>query len=249
MPRILVLVALLLPASALAFDHSAWDKVLKEYVDDRGFVDYQKLADNRSLFDQYIAMIETEGPSSTPDQFSNEDEELAYYINAYNALVFKGVLSRGPETQSVWRGLISGFNFFTLMDIKVDGRETNLKSLENDIIRARYEDPRIHAAINCASISCPRLPREAFTGPQLQAQLDAAIREFVNTPTHVRLEGDTVFLSKIFKWFEEDFVSGVTAETDAQAVIRYINQFRHDELPLDAAVRYLDYDKGINAQN
>lgn len=242
------------PFSASAsdsFDHSPWSTILAKYVDERGMVDYQGLHADRQEFDAYIASIESVSPISHPDQFQDQADELAFYINAYNAQVFRGVLNRGPEQKSVWRGLISGYNFFVKMKIKVGGETTNLKKLEDDIIRARYKDPRIHAAINCASISCPRLIQNAFTAAELDTQLDQVMREFVNSELHVQLDSNTnsVKVSKIFDWFKEDFLNYETSEGNlSPTLLDYINRYRDTEIPEEYKLGFLKYDKGINDQ-
>lgn len=236
---------------AESFDHSDWTAVLGEVVDPQGMVNYQQLNQNRVLFDRYVQRIETVSPDSNPEQFSTEAEQLAYYLNAYNALVFKGVLARGPEKKSVWRGLISGYNFFVKMDIKVGGTKTNLKKLEDDIIRERFKDPRIHAAINCASISCPRLPQTAFTAAELEQQLNEVMQGFVNSDAHVQADQNrrTVKVSKIFKWFEDDFLNYERANGNLQPkLIHYINAYRSQPIPLDFKLEFLPYNKNINQQ-
>ena len=234
-----------------AFSHQDWTEVLQRFVDERGRVDYQGLARNRESFDRYIAAVERTGPATDPELFPSRDHELAYYINAYNALVFKGVLSRGPETKSVWSGgLISGYGFFVGMDITIEGRRTHLKPLEDKVIRDRFEDPRVHAALNCASLGCPRLPRRAFEAEGLDAALDAAMTEFVIDPLNCEIDRQrqVVKLSKIFDWFAEDFV-GSRENRDA-ALIEYINRFRPeaDRIPTGYSVKFSKYDKRINAQ-
>ncbi len=248
-----VLLLIVSPASwpLERFSHDDWRVVLQACVDDHGLVDYHGLAGDRERFDRYVARIAIEGPESNPSLFPTEDDELAYYINAYNALVFQGVLDRGPEEESVWSGLISGFGFFQWMKVRVDGKTMSLDDLEDEIIRKKYRDPRIHAAINCASISCPRLPREPFTGPELDRQLDAAIREFVMSTNHVRVRNDSVEISRIFDWFEADFLDFEERQGTRNAVILdYINRYRpvEDRIDRDLAVRYIPYDKRINKQ-
>ncbi len=243
--------ALLVPAVAngeSSFSHEAWRSVLEEFVTDDGMVDYDALSQNREDLDSYIYQVETTGPTTAPDQFPTDDHALAYYINAYNAVVVSGVLARGPEKKSVWRGLISGLSFFELMDITVDGRTTSLRDLEDDIIRGRFHDPRIHAAINCASMSCPRLQKLPFTGPLLQSQLDGAMGEFVNDPAHVRQEARTIYLSRIFDWFRADFKDQEEHLGAPGSLIGYINRFREKALDPGLRVRFLAYDKGINAR-
>ncbi len=236
------------------FAHDIWGKVLEEFVDERGFVDYQRLARNRTDLDAYLDLVRRISPDSDPDLFPTRDHELAYWINAYNAQVFLGVLDRGPETESVWTGgLISGRAFFVVRDIVVGGEETNLKDLEDDIIRARYRDPRIHAAINCASISCPRLPRQPFTGPELDAQLDSAMTEFVTRKSNVEVlaQSREVRLNKIFDWFEDDFLDYEQRQGSADPrILDYVNRYRPQGARIDPSfdVEFIPYDKGINAQ-
>jgi hypothetical protein len=246
--------------SAFAAEDSVdqiWTQTLERYVDDKGFVDYDSLKKNRAEFDQYIVKIQTTGPDSTPEHYGSVYSQLAYYINAYNAMVFKGVIDRGPEKESVWKGWVSGLNFFVRMDIVVDGKKTNLKKLEDKVVRAQFKDPRIHAALNCASISCPRLINEPYMAEKLDQQLDDAMREFLNSNMHVRVntEKQSVSLSKIFDWYESDFIDfeteqGVTAGSKKSHLLGFVNRYRDSksQIPTDYKVRNLDYDKGINAQ-
>jgi hypothetical protein len=249
---------LALPAAAAdTFSHDEWTQVLRRFVDDRGNVDYQALARDRVLLDRYVARLGQVGPRTRPQLFPDRRHRLAYYVNAYNALVFAGVLARGPETETVWTGgLIPGENgiaFFSGMDVRLDGEVTNLKELEDDVIRAGFQDPRIHAALNCASRSCPRLPQEAFTGERLDAQLDAAMREFVAQRRNVAVDprARTVTLSKIFDWFADDFLAFERGQGNTRpTVVDYVNRYRHanGKVPPDYDVRFADYDKRLNAQ-
>lgn len=233
--------------------HAAWTEVLQRFVDDRGLVDYVGLAADRETFDRYVRSVETISPRSHPELFPTREAALAYYVNAYNALVFKGVLARGPEDRSVWRGLVSGFTFFVAMRVEVGGEKTSLKALEDNVIRGEFEDPRIHAALNCASIGCPRLPREAFDPEKLDAQLDQAMTEFVSDSRHVRIEAEskTVFLSKIFDWFSDDFLSEEKWRGASDPnVLDYVNRYREPgaQIPRSYKITFPDYDKAINKQ-
>lgn len=255
----LTLVALLLvlaqaqPASSEPF-HARWSAVLSRFVDDRGRVDYAGLARDRRDLDAYLRRLSTEGPRSTPPSFAGRDDRLAYYLNAYNALVFDGVLRRGPERESVWKGgLISGYSFFVGTKHRLDGGEVSLKRLEDETIRKGFRDPRIHAALNCASLGCPRLPREAFPTQGLDGVLDAAMTEFVGEERNVRVDASarTVFLSKIFDWFEDDFLDFERSRGASRpSLVSYVDRYRKGRPPLDPTyrVRFLEYDKGINSR-
>ena len=156
-------------------------------MDERGTVDYAALAGGPAALDRFLAAVARTSPDAEPLRSSRRaTDRLAYYLNAYNAWVFRGVLARGPEKESVWKGgLVSGYSFFVGMDILLGGVKTNLKKLEDKTIRATFADPRIHAALNCASRGCPRLPRKAFEPATLDAELDAAMREFVSEERNV----------------------------------------------------------------
>lgn len=263
MNRILILIAL--AASGLAprlgadpgnesFSHDDWNAVADEFVDDQGLVDYASLAGGRELLDRYLQDIETTGPESQPDLFATRNDKLAYYINAYNALVFKGVLDLPAGIETVWGKSKSGYGFFVKTKFELDGRRTNLRKLENEIVRARFEDPRIHAALNCASLGCPRLPRHAFDPDELDAQLDLEMTEFANESRNceVDLAAGTVRLSKIFDWFRSDFEDYATPEGEAAGdLITYLNRYRPAEarIPDDLAIEFLKYDKRINRQS
>ncbi len=243
--------------AAEKIDHQIWQGILQQYVDNEGLVNYQALSKNREAFDQYVGVIETVSPATNPELFPSSAAELAYYINSYNVMVFNGVLDRGPEAQSVWRGLISGLNFFVRMDIIIGGEETNLKELEDDVIRDRYKDPRIHAALNCASIGCPRLIREPYEANKLEQQLDAAMIEFLNDPIHVSPDHNKqrVGLSKIFDWYESDFLDYETTQDNASGstdsrLIDFVNRYRPvaAQIPNTYDVYILEYDKRINSQ-
>lgn len=234
------------------FSHDDWSRVLERFVDDRGYVDYQGLARDRADLDRYLTAIEATSPKSSPQLFPDQKHELAYWINAYNALVFRGVLDRGPETESVWTGgLISGRAFFVKMPIVVGGEKLNLKTLEDDWIRAEYQDPRVHAALNCASKGCPRLPRQPFLGDELDEQLDQAMRFFVAEKRNVAVDSDgALILSKIFDWFENDFLDDQRRRGDEPSIVAYINRYRASgqKLSPTRSIEYRPYDKSLNQQ-
>lgn len=239
-------------ADVAPFSHGGWTATLRRFVDDQGFVNYKALATNRTTFDRYIQTIEETSPATHPELFPTRGDALAYYLNAYNALVFKGVLGRGPEERSVWRGLVSGLNFFVLMKVTVGGERMSLKHLEDSLIRRQFFDPRVHAALNCASVSCPRLPQQAFEGAGLEAQLDKAMSDFVNDARHVRIDGDrrVVWLSKIFDWYEDDFLALERDRGNPDPhILDYINRYRIGAFVSEHfRVKFLPYDKSINQQ-
>ena len=235
------------------FDYSDWSQVLEERVDDQGLVDYAGMSEDRAALDRFLETLRASGPTSTPELFPERNDQLAYLINAYNALVFDGVLGLGAKADTVWGFTGTGYGFFVRMKVELDQRTTNLKKLEDDDIREAFGDPRIHAALNCASVGCPRLPREPFLPETLDEQLDAAMREFVGDVRHceVDLEAGTVSLSKIFDWFKSDFTSWLATQGQPDGdLIDYVNLYRAEgeEIPDGLEVRFSKYDKGLNRQ-
>jgi hypothetical protein len=249
---LLVSLALAAPASAAEpFSHADWTRLLTAHVDDRGLVDYSGFAGDRAALDAYVGQLASTSPDSDPGAFPTPQHALAYWINAYNALVIRGVLDRGLDTPSVWGDGLLGIGFFTVERGVLGGRTFSLKEIEDDIVRDRFADPRIHAALNCASISCPRLPRVAFEGETLDASLDAVMREFVGEERNcaVDMAEGTVTLSKIFDWFEDDFLASERKTGSADpSVLGYVNRYRAPEaaVPTSFRVDYRPYDQGLN---
>ena len=230
-------------AAVGAFDHAAWDKLLKLRVNAIGEVDYAAMKTARQELDAYVASLAGASPDSRKDLFPDRPAELAYWLNAYNALVVKGVVD-GYPTGSV-RDLGFLYGFFRRDDYTLGGKKVSLRSLENDIIRKRYQDPRIHFAIVCASISCPRLDREAFTGPALSAQLDRLTRAAMaeNRNVAINAAAKTVTLTALFKWYAGDFGPAL------DYVRRYSTPERVkllDALGPHPRLEFFDYDWSIN---
>ena len=242
-------IALLAVASPGAtFDHSTWDRVVKTYVNDIGEVDYAAIKSNRKDLDQYIAQLGEASPVNRRELFPSRQHELAYWINAYNAFVTRGVVYAYP-TKSV-RDLGFLYGFFRRKDYTAGGEKISLLHLEDDILRKQYRDPRIHFAIVCASLSCPFLPREAFTGDNLEAQLDRAARLYINqrrnfTPHASRNE---ITLGAVYglRDYVQDF------EATGVKLLDYVRRYLSDEnrRALDALknpkIKFYDYDWAIN---
>ncbi|HRC84402.1 MAG TPA: DUF547 domain-containing protein [Thermoanaerobaculia bacterium] len=240
-------------AQSQGFSHQDWNSVVSKYVDARGRVNYQGLSQDRSALDRYVAAVEKTSPRSNPELFPTRNDSLAYYLNAYNAMVFKGVLARWPDVESVWYPFGTGLGFFVNMDIKVGGQVTNLKRLEDDIVRGEFKDPRVHAALNCASLGCPILPQKAFEPATLDADLDAGMRGFVAETRNCAVDpgAKSVRLSKIFDWFAADFLGFERRMGNTNPkILDYLNRYRaaNAQIPREYSVGYFDYDKSLNKQ-
>ncbi len=195
--------------AAGGFDYSWWNTSLGRWV--RGErVDYIAVRADVEELRRFIATLGSVGPRTTPERFTTDADRLSYYINAYNALVLFAVVDNWPiDTVHDVRGWLdprAGFGFFYGLRLPLDGGETNLYDLENEDIRG-FLDARIHAAINCASKSCPALMPYAFEPARLDEQLDAVTRAFCSNPVHVRVdhEAEEIQLSAIFDWYKPDF--------------------------------------------
>lgn len=244
------------------FDWAPWTSVLAEHVGEDGEVAWSALAANDQGLRDLAETLATAGPKTTPERFPTEADELAYFINAYNVLIALGVVHHWPITSvhdvSHWLSPRRGFGFFYAQRFVLDGRDLNLYGLENEILIEGYEDARVHAAINCASASCPRLRPAAFTGDALDAQLDEASREFASRPPFVEVDADAreVRLSMIFQWYADDF------ERDAERlgydahVLPWIAHYAEDEVATairraheeDWAIAWVPYDWSLNGR-
>ena len=210
---LLILCAVQLPVKACPFDHGDWSRLLAEHVavtkDGRASrVDYRGMQFHEAKLDQYLDALS----DVNQERFDNwpDAEQLAFLINAYNAWTVKLILGEYPDLNSI-RDL-GGFlrspwkrSFIPLL-----GQELSLDDIEHGLIRdaERYREPRIHFAVNCASIGCPALRAEAYTGAQLTQQLREQTEAFLADRTRNRVSDGTLQLSRIFKWYGDDFARG-----------------------------------------
>ncbi len=188
-------------------DHSVFDGLLAKHVkpiDGSSQVDYDGFAADRSILKTYIASL---AKVSRPEFDAWPlDHQLAFLINAYNANTIELILTRYPDIKSI-RNIKSPWKqkFVSLFGDKV-----SLDNIEHDMIRGsdRYNDPRIHFAVNCASIGCPPLLNAAFVGEKLEKQLEDSTRKFLNDQSRNYWDGDVLYVSNIFKWYRKDFGKG-----------------------------------------
>ena len=225
---------------AAAPPNTAWARVLERFVDDRGRVNFEALARDRADLDQFVSYLYDVGPNNQPDRFPGTAQVLAYHLNAYNALAMYKVIAVGiPDTLAGLRKV----SFFALGKVQVGGEPISLYSYENDVIRP-LGDPRVHVALNCMSVGCPRLPREPFLPERLEQQLEREARLFFNEPRNVTVDADRriVRLSEILKFYPEDFLRV------APSLIDYVNRYHAVPIPADYKIEYIPYDWTINRQ-
>ncbi|HYZ87570.1 MAG TPA: DUF547 domain-containing protein [Bryobacteraceae bacterium] len=250
----LAFLSLLVPAflNAASFDHSLWDRVLKASVNDIGEVDYAKLKGNADL-ERYVGMIEKSSPGNEPKLFPSKADELAYYINAYNALVMSAVVKKYP-VKSIGASLLSRGSFFRFTKHTVGGEKINLEDLENKVLRSpKYAEPRIHFAIVCASLSCPELSRDAYTAANLEQQLEFQARQYFAETRNLSADpkSNTVTLPAIMDWYKADF-EAFEKNSGKQALLAYALRYATPQKRAAAEglksprIVFRDYDWSIN---
>lgn len=221
-------------SNALPIDHSDFDELLKKYVAENGDVDYKGFLENKTQFEGYLEKLSNNHPN---DKNWPPADQLAYWINAYNAFTLKLILDKYP-IESI-KDLKSGIPFVnTVWDIKfinIEKSTYDLNNIEHGIIRKQFDDPRIHFAVNCASYSCPRLRAEAYTANRLEEQLADQAKYFVNNKSKNIISENQVSLSKLFLWYSGDF------KQDGKEVLDFINKYSDVKINKDAKVKYLDY--------
>lgn len=238
------------------FDHSHWDQVLKKFVTETGQVDYAALRADSVDLDAYVAQLAEASPFSHPGLFSSRDSQLAYWINAYNALVIKGVTEEWPIKSVLDIGFLP-HSFFWRKKFVVGGKKYTLNNIEKDFLLKRLSEPRVHFALVCASNSCPSLRRAAYTPENTEHLLEVGARAFVNDPRHVRIEvgRNRVTLSKIFDWYKGDFEKYAHAQGSAggeNALLDFLRIYADEPTwqALDALddpkIDHFDYDWGLN---
>lgn len=236
-----------------AFDHSAFNEVLQEYVNEQGMVDYARLKESGDL-DVYLQQLAQTDPSSL-----DESEQLAFWINAYNAQTIKLILDNYP-VESIRRITpvsvpgtsvnIPGVNDpFDLEFATIGGETYSLNDIEHGTIREEFDEPRIHFALVCAAMSCPKLRREAYTGAELDAQLEDQTTTFLHNEAKNQIPADdeTIRLSKIFDWFGGDFGSS-KAERQAFLAPFFEGDVRQKLEEGTYDIKFVDYDWTLNDQ-
>ena len=216
--------------------HALFDNALRRHVKD-GLVNYEAIAKDKD-FQAFLSWLDEVDVSS----FKSRNDEMAFWINAYNALAIKGVVDNYPLEK-----VIDVAGFFNEQKHPVAGRNLTLDQLEKGTIFKRFSEPRLHFVLVCAAISCPNLPAEAYTGETLAQRIDEVTRSFLNNLDQNRLDKKTktFYLSRIFDWYRRDFVQDDTDLLDF--VTPYLDEEKQAFLSEnDVTIAYLDYDWTLN---
>ena len=219
--------------------HQTWDALLQQHVDDQGAVDYKGFLQDSTRLQTYLKTLSDHPPAED----WTRAERLAYWINAYNAFTVQLIVQHYPlksiqelhpkpyipMVNSVWHR-----KFF-----QIGGQPMTLNAIEHKILRVKFDEPRIHFAIVCASASCPQLLNRAYLPDQLDNQLDSQTRAFLADSKRNRIQADQLELSRIFSWFRGDFTKKGTLQA-------FINQYTDVEVDKNAKISFLKYDWSLN---
>jgi hypothetical protein len=240
---------------AAHFSYDEYDRLTRVYSNEHG-VNYSGLKKEISALKDFIDQLAAVSPENKPEWFPSEDERKRYYLTAYNAYILFYAVSGYPDKHGLW----SRLGLFKDKDIILGGRELTLNDLEHNIIRKDFFDPRIHFALNCGARSCPPLKTGVIPRNSTGNELEEATRRFINDPANVRFDESnlTLYLSKIFDWFEGDFLNylrvkrGLAAPHIAQYVGLYLKGSSAQTLAqvpaIALTIKYLDYDKDLNEE-
>ncbi len=252
---------------AAHFDYHGYGAVLTGYVDDAGMVYYKGLKAERKRLDGFIESLE-QVKRDDYDEWGQE-EKIAFWVNTYNGLTLKAIVDHYPIKSSFFKSLTYPKNSIRQIDgvwdklkFNVMGKPVTLDHIEHNILRKQFDEPRIHVALVCAAMGCPALRNEPYTGAKLSKQLDDQAKVFMADGAKFRIDTDKGiwYLSSIFKWFTDDFVSqygkdglyGVHANP-VGAVLRFAYKYMPDDVrmrkDIDSRtyrVVYLDYDWSLN---
>lgn len=227
-------------SSSKPVSHAIWDSLLRQHVNEAGFVNYKGFLQDSVRFNEYLDLLSRNHPNQ---KNWSKDERLAYWINAYNAFTIKLIMNHYP-VESI-KDIKNGIPFVnTVWDIKfiqIEDATYDLNNIEHGIIRPKFKDPRIHFAVNCASFSCPKLLNEAYTGEKLDQQLDRAAKDFLADPSKNVIEKNEVKLSKILSWYRGDF-------NQYDNILDFVRAYAPIQVSSDAKVSYIPYDWSLNEQ-
>jgi hypothetical protein len=230
-------------------NHNDWNEILTKYVDENGLIDYQGLhasAQDRNKLRGYIGQLST---ASLGAQASREGK-LAFWINAYNAVTVEGILQKYPTTSiRNHTSKLGGYNLWHDLQLYVDGRPHSLDSIEHQILR-KMNEPRIHFAIVCASIGCPRLLNEAYTPAMLEKQLETNAKDFFSREQNFKHDtgNNRFYVSAILEWFGGDFGANQSAQLQRISPWLPNTQAQRAAIQNSVSVKSLDYNWELNEQ-
>lgn len=241
--------------AAVPFSDAAYAHILDRYVNSNGLVDYQGLQANAESLKAFNESLGTVAPKTYASW--SDAEKIAFLINAYNAFTLESIIDQNPLKDSirdipgVWK--IRRFN--------IAGQSKTLDDIEHQMLRQQFNEPRIHAALNCTAISCPPLRIEPYTAEELDQQLEDQVKRWLSTPQGLQIDRsqNRVAISAIFDWFGDDWIpqygveTGFTGNEKQRATLNFISQYvspsdREYLRQGNYQLSYLEYDWTLNRQ-
>lgn len=218
----------------LKADHSNWDGLTQKYVDATGKVNYKGMKAELSKIKIYLEHLK----NNSPKKEWSKNEKLAYWINLYNASTVYLIASNYPVA-SITK--INGGKPWDKKFVKSGTKVYTLNEVENTIVRPQFKDPRIHAVLNCAAVSCPKLLNRAYFPEKLNSQLDKQTRAWVNDKTKNVIAPQKVKISQIFDWYATDFAK-------SGGVLKFINKYLQNKIIIvpEAKITYFEYNWELN---
>lgn len=227
-------------ASTKPPSHAAWSELLGKYVSADGKVNYKGFLQDSVALNSYLNSLSNNPPDKSD---WSKEEQLAYWINAYNAFTVKLIVDHYPVKSirdlnpTLYVPLVN--TVWHIKFFKIGGVDFNLDEIEHKILRKEFDEPRIHFAIVCASYSCPPLRNESFQAGKIHEQLDDQARIFINDPKRNTITEHDLSLSQIFNWFTRDFTKG-------SSLIEFLNQYSDIKINEQASIEFRDYDWSLN---
>jgi len=209
--------------------HDQWDQLLKKYVSPSGKVNYKAFKSENAKLDTYLKYL---NDNSIQDTWSKA-KKMAYWINAYNAFTIKLIVDNYPVS-SITK--LHGGKPWDAKWINLGDKTYTLNNIENDILRPKYKDARIHFAVNCAAQSCPPIINKAWTEGNLNQLLEKQAKAFINNSKFNSISANEIEISKIFEWYAVDFGN----------IIDYLNKYSTTKINKNAKVKYKEYDWALN---
>lgn len=223
--------------------YAKWTGLLKKHVNEEGLVDYKGFIKDKDELQSFLDKL----AANPPAKDWSEHDKIAYWLNAYNAFTIKLIVDHypvksikdlGPKHQIIFINTPWDKKFF-----KIGGKTMTLNRIEHRILRSEFREPRIHFALNCASLSCPKLRREAYTGRDLDEQLTDQAKSFMRDPKRNEPDASKPRLSAIFDFYGKDM-----RKWSGKTLVEYINQYSPVRIKADAEIEYLEYNWNLNEQ-
>jgi len=227
-------------STAMPIQHQLWTQLLQKHVSDNGLVDYQGFRQDSVALQKYLYLLSQHHPNNT--NWTTEEQQ-SYWMNAYNAYTVDLIVRNYPvkSIKDISTGPTIPFvnSPWDIPFITIEGHRYDLNNIEHNILRTQFNDPRIHFGINCASISCPNLPQQAFEAATMNTQLDSLAHSFLADTSKNTISPDKLELSKIFWWFKSDF----TKQGSMQA---FLQQYTSTNINPKANISHRSYNWQLN---